>query len=166
MRLIEVVVLMGAHCVSPVQHTPTMTEAGKVQCAVMVEKDTETGLVKVTPETAAQDSRVAAAILKLNAETAGAPEQPGTTIVPVGAPPGQSKPQATPPPATPTPDQAVASPPPAAPAEIAPSPAGTEPVKPEAPQKEKQDTLQCKGGAVPKWYKAADGHRRYRCVAP
>ena len=25
---------------------------------------------------------------------------------------------------------------------------------------------QCKGNAVAKWYKSADGHRKYRCVRP
>ena len=41
MRLIEVVMLVGAHCVSPVEHSQMMTDAAKVQCAVVIEKDTD-----------------------------------------------------------------------------------------------------------------------------
>lgn len=166
MRLIEVVVLMGAHCVSPVQHTPSMTEAGKVQCAVMVEKDTESGNLKVTPETAAQDPRVTEAIRKLEAEAAGSPIPSGTTIVPVGAPPGTGQPQPVP---------AVKQAPPKAEAPVddtarnqtadGPAAAPAEPVvQPPPPVKAKQNTLQCKGGAVPQWYAADNGRRKYRCV--
>lgn len=82
MRLVEVVVLMGAHCISPVEHSQLMTEAAKVQCAVVVEKDTDRGTLRVTPETASADPRVAAAVAHLTGVA-----QRGARIVPAGAPP-------------------------------------------------------------------------------
>lgn len=63
MKLIEVVVLLGAHCISPVQHADAVTQVRKVQCAVMVEQDTDTGRVNVTPREA-ETKPEAAAVLK------------------------------------------------------------------------------------------------------
>lgn len=86
MRLVEVVMLMGAHCVSPVEHTPMMTDATKVQCAVVIEKDTESGTMLVTPPEAAADPQVAAAVERFRlAPTDGFG---GTKIVPAWAPAG------------------------------------------------------------------------------
>lgn len=163
MRFIEVIVLMGAHCVSPVQHTPTMTEAGKVQCAVVVEKDTETGEVKVTPEAASMDPQVAAVVQKLANEAAGSAMRPEPTIVPVGAPPAspQSKPS---PPAALEVDAPQPEPQEADQAPEAPAAAEEQTAKAPTPPKEKPNRLQCKGGAVPKWYTTAEGRRKYRCV--
>lgn len=86
MRLVEVVMLMGAHCVSPVEHTPMMTDATKVQCAVVIEKDTDSGTMSVTPREAASDPQVAAAVERFR--LAPADGLGGTKIVPAWAPAG------------------------------------------------------------------------------
>lgn len=208
MRLVEVVVLMGAHCISPVEHTPSMTEAGKVQCAIVIEKDTDKGTVKVTPQTAAADPKVVAAIAHFDTTASG------TKIVPAFAPAGSPTTEIKPPPATETAADAAAQlpavsadaqagesaaaeapvavaedPKPAADEATSSTPATRKVVKPaqaepqpkavakpveKAPPARKQvmadatpkQTSQCKGSAVAKWYKTADGHRKFRCVRP
>ncbi len=220
MRLVEVVVLMGAHCISPVEQAPTQmtTDVGKVQCAVVIEKDTERGTLKVTPQTMIADPRVVAAIARVDAK-AGA-----TKIVPAFAPAGSPPTEIKPPPpftadggallpdtGTQQPDAGevksasatVAEQPlsgaaeetkvesPAAPVvETKPvarkvvtlAPADQKPGASNAaraqkagPPKKQQaaatdapagQSSQCKGSAVAKWYKTADGHRKYRCVRP
>lgn len=49
MKLVEVVILVGSQCISPLQHNPHMTEAGKVDCAVLIHRDTESGAFAVVP---------------------------------------------------------------------------------------------------------------------
>lgn len=214
MRLVEVVVLMGAHCISPVEHTQMTTEVGKVQCAVVIEKDTDRNTVRVTPETAARDPRVAAAIAHI-----GLPD--GTRIVPAFAPAGSPATVTQMPAAQPQPDaghmasaaaqpitpetgmaaadapsaaagddlkttadanviqedpsarktvtvaeatKPAATPAPARkPAAAQPQPARKQVAAADQAPKQKN---QCKGSAVPKWYKTADGHRKFRCVRP
>ena len=53
MTLIEVVILAGAHCLSPVQEAEGTTEIGKVPCAVLIRLDETTGDVDFTPPSAA-----------------------------------------------------------------------------------------------------------------
>lgn len=210
MRLVEVVMLMGAHCVSPVEHSALVTEAGKVQCAVVIEKDTDRGTMTVTPGAAASDPQVMAAIERFR----NAPVDPltggGTKIVPAWAPAGSPTVEVKPPPtaavsvpppiappaddtaaldtaappaaATAAPAAAAAAPPPKA-AKPAPEtkvatlspPPQKRPAARQAPAKKQaasvsepppKQSAQCKGEAVPKWYKTADGHRKYRCVKP
>jgi len=60
MKVIEVVVLMGAHCISPVETTTATTEAVKVQCAVVIEKDVNAGTVRIVPAAASTRPEVAA----------------------------------------------------------------------------------------------------------
>ena len=79
MRLVEVVMLMGAHCVSPVEHTQMMTDAAKGQCAVVIEKDTDTGTMIVTPGGAASDPQVIAAIERFRVAPADPLTGGGTT---------------------------------------------------------------------------------------
>lgn len=198
MRLVEVVMLMGAHCVSPVEHSQLMTEATKVQCAVVVEKDTDSGTLRVTPQAASGDPRVAKAVAHLNGVA-----QTGARIVPTGAPPVSPSAQVQPAPAAaanppaqplvpPTDEKIVAAEdvaaapaaqepapaaepatrkvvaaPPAEPKKLAAAtPAPAQKKKQQAEAAPKQPAGQCKGAAVAKWYKAADGHRKYRCVRP
>lgn len=161
MKLIEVVVLLGAHCISPVQHADAVTEVGKVQCAVMVEQDTDTGRVKVTPREAETRPEVAA-VLKRIADGNAAGPAPGTMITPAWAPPAPQQGAPKPRPLnTAKPD-----------AEPQAKPAPTPAKKPAA--EKKTDTAKaksatrsanaCKGGATPQWYKTADGKKKYRCV--
>lgn len=88
MRLVEVVMLMGAHCVSPVEHSQMMTDAAKVQCAVVIEKDTDRGTLTVTPQDAARDPQVAAAIARFGSAPVDGLSGGGTRIVPAWAPAG------------------------------------------------------------------------------
>ena len=216
MRLVEVVMLMGAHCVSPVEHTQMMTDATKVQCAVVIEKDTATGSLTVTPGEAAKDPQVAAAMERFR----NAPSDPltggGTKIVPAWAPAGSptvetklpvgdpaAAASAVPPAIAPPPDlapstdevtpqdsaadaTAAGNAPAAAPvkkpaagtakkvAALMPPEQKRPPAKAPAPKQQPaaatpdtpKQPSQCQGNAVAKWYTAADGHRKYRCVRP
>lgn len=202
MRLVEVVMLMGAHCVSPVEHSQLMTDAAKVQCAVVIEKDTEAGTLKVTPEAATRDPQVAAAVARFGAAPVDPAAAGSTRIVPAWAPAGSPTTEVKIPESTP-----MSAAPPVPPAAIEPVPGeatqdATQPPpppepkvaasKPEkkvavlAPPKQKaapaktvarkKQTVKvaaaplkqarCKGAAVAKWYKTADGHKKFRCVKP
>ena len=94
MKLIEVVVLTGIQCVSPVQTAPAVTEAQKVWCAVIVQGDSDTSAIAVTPREQMLDPAVKSAIsrmqLAFNPGAKPAPQQPGgltVAEVPVPAPP-------------------------------------------------------------------------------
>jgi hypothetical protein len=90
MKLIEVVVLAGAHCISPVQQTGAATEVAKVQCAVVIEKDTQAGTLRIVPAGSSREPQVVAVLERLDRE------ESGTFIAPASAPPGPT-PQASPP---------------------------------------------------------------------
>lgn len=96
MRLVEVVMLMGAHCVSPVEHGQLMTEAAKVQCAVVIEKDTDAGTVTVTPPESRVNPQVMAALERMGPVATDAPH-PATVIVPAWAPAGSPTTEIKPP---------------------------------------------------------------------
>lgn len=193
MRLIEVVMLVGAHCVSPVEHTEMTTDATKVQCAVVMEKDTERGTLTVTPREAASNPLVAAAVERFRLAPTDGPG--GTRIVPAWAAAGSpateikrpAQPPASvaatvtaapPPPVSEAPTTAsdaqeaeqklaTLSPPPpkVSPAKPATAPRVKKPAKAQAAAAAKPGS-QCKGSAVAKWYKTADGRKKYRCVKP
>jgi len=181
MKLIEVVVLLGAQCISPVQHTGTATEAAKVQCAVVIEKDTEAGTLRIMPAGASRQPEVVAVLERL--------EDDARTIEPAAAPP--SPPVAAPVIAPPAPLAATApEPPPAAearPVAQEPQPEAVRAAKPKetpkaaakvkartkiAPSQEEKRAekasakSKCIGEAKPKWYTNAEGRRKYRCVLP
>ena len=167
MKLIEVVVLMGAHCISPVQHSNAVTEAAKVQCAVVVERDTEKGSTRVLPAAAANRPEVVAVLRRLNGGVQ-ADIPPGTRIEPAFALPGGNA-TATPAAAQPVPSEITAAAPPVQPPDAAPTPpaeekAPTKPVTKPAVKTAAKTSSQCRGSAQPKWYKTKDGHRKYRCV--
>jgi len=203
MRLVEVVMLMGAHCVSPVEHTPMMTDATKVQCAVVIEKDTERGTLTVTPQDALRDPQVVAAVERFRLAPADSAKGGGTKIVPAWAPAGSAPveiklPEAKAAPAPIAPPAvdlagaaaAAAAEPPAEPsvepqaersrpapaaerkvATLSPPPQKRPPAKAKEAKKQPaavaaKEKSQCKGEAVAKWYRTADGKRKYRCVKP
>lgn len=72
MRLVEVVVLVGSQCVSPVQQTPHATVASKVPCAVVIHRDTEKNTVAVIPASEKNHPKVREA-LGLAGDTAPPP---------------------------------------------------------------------------------------------
>ena len=174
MKLVEVVVLMGAHCISPVQTTHAVTEAAKVQCAVVIEKDTTAGTIRIVPAGASTKPEVVAVLDRL-----GNTGPADTTIEPANAPPvSSSAPQRAPlasaglPPAA-EPPAAVAAAEPEKTEEPAPvetkKKAEAPPPEVKKPKAQKDEAAakpssQCLGTAKPKWYKAADGRRKYRCV--
>lgn len=210
MRLVEVVMLMGAHCVSPVEHSQMMTDAAKVQCAVVIEKDTDKGTMTVTPAQAAGDPQVMAAVERFKQSPADGLTSGGTKIVPAWAPAGSppveikaptAKVTVAPEPIAPPPEavgstaadatdtsatdqppqadaktvaQPKAEPPPKQVASLATPPQKRSAAKAAAPRKPARATpaaapksaASCKGAAVAKWYKTADGKRKYRCVKP
>ena len=163
MKTIELIFLIGSQCVSPVEAAPGFTEVAKVQCAVVIEKDTETNLVIVTPESAASIPRVAEAMRM--------PQR----AVPVSAPPepvqGDTSGQAgvvrmeVSPPAVPEVQQreAKVAEPEAEPAEPEPKKAvrkATGKKKATAAGKPKDV---CGAGRKAVWYTSSPGHRKYRC---
>lgn len=64
MTLIEVVLLTGLHCVSPVEEAKAATIAGKVPCAVVIRMNDRTGDVDFTPPAAASNPQVIAMLMK------------------------------------------------------------------------------------------------------
>ncbi len=180
MKLIEVVVLAGAHCISPVQQTGAATEIAKVQCAVVIEKDTVAGTLRIVPAGSSRKPEVVAVLERLDRE------QPATTIEPAFAPP--VTPPASIAPETAKvpiagPQQKIAAQPSAEVAppieETAKAEAPAEAEKPAAPKKpatkksgtgkaeaEAKSASKCLGDAKPKWYTNAEGRRKYRCVLP
>lgn len=64
MTLIEVVLLTGLHCVSPVEEARSATIAGKVPCAVVIRMDDRTGEVDFNPPAAATNPQVIAMLVK------------------------------------------------------------------------------------------------------
>lgn len=164
MKIVELVFLLGAQCVSPLESHPQHTEVSKVPCAVVIEKDTEAQTVTVSPEWAARLPRVAEA-MKLP-----------VTAVPASAPPPVQMPPRPPlaaadvakAPAPDAPPAAEPAPPEAQVAALPPDEQKPDP-KPEAPAKKtvtaaaKEPTNLCGANRKAVWYTASPGHRKYRC---
>jgi len=121
-----------------------MTEATKVQCAVVIEKDTERGTVTVTPPQAKADPQVAAALARFNATPVDAANNGITKIVPAWAPAGsptsevklpEPRSPALPEPVAPPVDETAATDADAAPTPPAAAPAAAGKVQPKAEQK-------------------------------
>jgi hypothetical protein len=71
MNLVEVVILVGAQCVSPIESGPGLTEVAKVSCAVLIRHDPQTGEIEILPRTAATDPNVIAMLVRpRNGQTA------------------------------------------------------------------------------------------------
>ena len=180
MKLIEVVVLMGAHCISPVQSTEAITEAAKVQCAVVVEKDAEEKTIRVIPAGATNHPEVVTVIERFNADVGTGQRIEPAFARPAGEPLKPAKPLAA---TAPVQDEYSAAGTDAPEADAAAEEEKT--ATPEKPRKStpaekaegkssaKQKTKtaekrssQCRGAAVPKWYTTAEGKKKYRCVRP
>ncbi len=59
MKLVQIVILLGQQCVSPMEQTPGVTEVARVPCAIVIERQTDTGSVQVKPPTQASNPVVA-----------------------------------------------------------------------------------------------------------
>ena len=90
MNLIEVVILAGVHCVSPVETAEGTTVVGKVPCAVLIHMNEQTGDVAFTPPAAATDPQVIASLVRTE-ET-----QSATLEIAAGGPPPEGDTQDTP----------------------------------------------------------------------
>ena len=64
MNLVEVVILVGSQCLSPMESGPGFTELGKVPCAVLVRQDPQTSEVEFVPPSAATDPAVVAMLAR------------------------------------------------------------------------------------------------------
>ena len=64
MKLVEVVILVGSQCLSPIEAGHGVTEAAKVHCAVLIRQDPETEVVEILPRSAATDPRVIAMLVQ------------------------------------------------------------------------------------------------------
>ena len=64
MTLVEVVILVGAQCLSPLESGPGLTVAGKVPCAVLIQHDPLTAAVEIVPPSAATDPALIAMLVK------------------------------------------------------------------------------------------------------
>lgn len=59
MKLVQIVILLGQQCVSPVEQTPGVTDVARVPCAIVIERQTDTGSVQVKPPSQAGNPVVA-----------------------------------------------------------------------------------------------------------
>ena len=64
MNLVEVVILVGSQCLSPIEAGHGITEAAKVNCAVLIRQDPETEAVEIVPQSAATDPKVIAMLVQ------------------------------------------------------------------------------------------------------
>lgn len=183
MKVIEIVFLIGTQCMSPIQNSPGLTEAAKVQCAVVIEMDSESRQVRISPESAAGVPKVMETVQRLTMPVAAAAPPPqqtaklesdaGAVRVVVPAPPS-AVPQdlATEPPApAPEPDgKPAAAPAPKIVATLTPETAEVPPADPPTQKKKPgvetragEPTNICGAGRKAVWYTASPGHRKYRC---
>jgi hypothetical protein len=186
MKLIEIVVLLGAQCISPVQHSAANTEVQKVQCAVVIEQDTSAGTVRIVPAGASTRPEVVAVLDRIGSEQAeriapaGAPPPDPSAIA--GAPPQRAAAAIAPPPeqlaaaeAKPVVDAATPAEAPAQEEPAAQETAAEPAAKPEKAKDKEKETAEapapgivtkCKGKAEARWYTNDEGRKKYRCVLP
>ncbi|MCA3574600.1 MAG: hypothetical protein IOC86_11835 [Aestuariivirga sp.] len=181
MKLIEIVVLLGAQCISPVQHSAATTEVQKVQCAVVIERDTAAGTVRIVPAGASTRPEVVAVLDRIDGDE-------GQRIAPAAAPPpdptapaqaavAEPAPAIAPPPdqvtaaaekpvkdASPAAEAVKAEPAPAA--ELEPKPAAQTSAETAGEAPAPGIETRCKGKAVARWYTNDEGRKKYRCVLP
>lgn len=184
MKLIEIVVLLGAQCISPVQHSAATTEVQKVQCAVVIERDTAAGTVRIVPAGASTRPEVVAVLDRLDddkaqqiAPTAAPPPDPTARTQAVAAAPA---PAIAPPPeqVTAAAEEPQPDPAPAAETQAATKPEAAPAARPEPKPAVRQTAeeageepapgivTRCKGKAVARWYTNDEGRKKYRCVLP
>lgn len=158
MTLIEVVILAGAQCLSPMQEAVGATEVSKVPCAVIIRLDQETGDVAFAPPAAATDPRVISMLVKPAREAAlaevPATDSPGAEgDAPDGLPAVQEPLPTRKQEATAQQGKKVVK----STARLASA------EKPAAKRKSARRTDRC-GSYKAVWYTNKEGRRRYRCV--
>ena len=158
MTLIEVVILAGAQCLSPVQEAAGATEVSKVPCAVVIRLDQQTGDVQFTPPAAATDPKVIAMLVKPGREMARwegpATESPGAEgDAPDDRPTAQQ-------PLSSTKQRASAA---ARKKEVKNAARLARAERPAAKRKSARRADRC-GSYKAVWYTNKEGRRKYRCV--
>lgn len=168
MKLVEVVILVGSHCLSPMESGAGLTEVGKVPCAVLIRQDPQTSDVEIIPSSAATDPDVIAMLVKPRPEEPSAPP----TIVPAAAEDITGSIDLP----KPVPDSGVEGRVIEATAETLEDVAVPKPRPVAAPKKQRSDAATAKpvktsarrtdscGSYRAVWYTNKSGHRRYRCV--
>lgn len=151
MNLIEVVILAGVQCLSPVQAVEGTTIAGKVPCAVLIRMNQETGDVDFTPPAAASDPQVIAMLVRPGPADGSEPGQD-----PFGEGDAQ-EPQAAPKP------QAREKPAPEKPSKTARAAEKRKTAAVAKKQRVRKRKDSC-GSMKAVWYTNTEGRRKYRCV--
>lgn len=155
MNLIEVVILVGAQCLSPMEQGPGLTVIGKVPCAVLIRQDPQTSDIDIVPPSAATDPQVIAMLVK---------PKPGNAIskmdrLPVTAADDITGSVTKPPPRIVPASGAVEPPDTARKAKPAPGKKQVAAARPS--QTGRRDAC---GSYRAVWYTSKTGHRKYRCV--
>ncbi|MFN4143668.1 hypothetical protein [Aestuariivirga sp.] len=168
MRLIEIVILAGAQCMSPIESAEGLTQVSKVPCAVLVRQDPETSAVEIVPRSASTDPDVIAMLLQPRApgtEVAAAPtiepasieeQSPGAEVplpTPRDAAPARDK-------AEPHEEKAQAKP---AKKKLQSRASSDAPAKKKKRVASKNPPDKC-GSYKAVWYTNKEGRRKYRCV--
>jgi hypothetical protein len=182
MKLVEVVIMTGIQCISPLESAPERTVAAKVWCAVLIEKDTVTGRIEVTPPVEARNPAVRTVLQRFGApianrtmSIAALPALQRPPIAVPHSPDASERPKlaarltvvAPLPKSVDTPEASTGLPAPEAePEEVAaleePEAAEVKPAKKPASAKRKRSDV-CTGTRKAVWYTNKDGRRKYRC---
>lgn len=158
MKLVEVVILVGSQCLSPMQSGAGLTDVAKVQCAVLIRQDPKTSDVEIIPQAAATDPDVIAMLVKPRGSDAVASNSDDVTGSTSRAPEAVPRIVAT----ADEPPAPVSSAKPLVRKKVV----ERAPAPPPAPAKRaslRKRSDAC-GSYKAVWYTKKGGHRRYRCV--
>ena len=161
MNLVEVVILVGAQCLSPMESGPGITEVGKVPCAVLIRNDPHTAEIDIVPASAATDPDVIAMLVKPRA--AARPMKGDRQVAVVAA--GKDRTGSITRAPRIVPASAVGAPDEPAPEKAKPAVGKKRADKPSA---QRRHTAAARGTACGSykavWFTNKEGRRRYRCV--
>jgi hypothetical protein len=159
MNLVEVVILVGAQCLSPMESGPGLTEVGNVPCAVLIRQDPQTNEVEIIPPAAATDPDVIAMLVKPRGQVP-VNKADRTAAVPAADDITGSVTRAPPPRIVPSSAEVDAD---------VPSPKAKPVIKKKrvaltAKRRTSASRSDACGSYRAVWYTNKDGHRKYRCV--
>lgn len=151
MKLVEVVILVGSQCLSPIQSGDGVTEVSKVPCAVLIRQDPATNDIDIIPQSAATDPNVIAMLVKPRR-----PDAPDDVTGSLTAPRPVPQTNVTEVRVTPAADDEVEEV-----VQPKPKPGAAPPRKKAAAAVRRTDNC---GSYRAVWYTNKSGHRKYRCV--
>lgn len=161
MKLVQIVLLLGQQCVSPIEQTPGVTDVARVPCAIVIERQTDTGRVEVKPASQAGNPVVAIlserqTLVSMDGKRKSEVKTAASVVDhDVFIPRPQPRPRLAA--SRQTRDVRALK---IAPKAATPKAAGKKSVKKAAATKR---TDRC-GSMRAAWYTTKQGHRRYRCV--